>query len=117
VKNHSNQKNGNTVRNVHYMLLNGTLKGGKKAHTPTAWIIDGDDVVGVRKLKDGDYIAVGDYPFQPKYPPDIKVYATEKEAWEAYHKIVNSCDHDYQMISHDEAKCRKCGNIICVPDM
>ena len=105
------------MRNVHYMLLNGTLKGGKKAHTPTAWIIDGDDVVGVRKLKDGDYIAVGDYPFQPKYPPDIKVYATEKEAWEAYHKIVNSCDHDYQMISHDEAKCRKCGNIICVPDM
>lgn len=50
-----------------------------------------------------------------KYAP--KISASERRAAGYRKHIHNVCDHDLVVVSHEESKCRKCGQYFSIPDM
>ena len=84
------------------------------------WIIKGCYAEPIRIAKSGNIVnaecGMACYWNIIKKQPKPTIYSTKEAAETVINAKVNSCQHDYRMISHEEMKCRKCGNIVFSPD-
>ncbi len=87
--------------------------------TPIGWVVKKGGVWPVRRTKNGDLAIMFDD--NPSHDWGIwrtkpKVYKTEKAAERALEAIFRKCDHKWQVLSHEESWCPKCGAVRFVPD-
>lgn len=52
-----------------------------------------------------------------KNPAHIAAVAAEKKRKKDFFRQRAMCNHDYEVLSHEEERCAKCGDIRFTPDM